>query len=746
MNRQTFNKWRNSYQTKSTLAIIVIATILVAVISVVQYWFAFKGIKTDVEKRANEELNVKSLEIHKIMERVQSAADNFVWVVEDNLDNPSEFEHIATNFMKHTPDIVGCGMGFNPQFNPADSLYELYLKKVDDNNFTFNEIGSESHFFLDKDWYVNPVLKNKGCWSEPYYDEAGAGMTLCTYSQPIHDKQGKIVGVLGVDLSLDWLGDVINATHAYESSYNIMISKTGKVMACPEDSMVIKTNININELTGEMKDTSVNSLNKNMMAGKRGQDTIINDDGEKNYVFYSPVEGDAGWSMAVVCSDSDVFGNLRKVGYSLFVVMLIGLSLLTYIMFRTVRGFKKLQAISDEKASIQKELKIASTLQMAMVPKQFPPFPNRDDVDVYGVLKPAKEVGGDLFDFYIRDEKLFFCIGDVSGKGVPAAIVMAMVKVLFRTVTARESKPDVILTIINNALSQDNESCMFVTCFIGVLDIHSGRMRYSNAGHNAPMLINHVPGWLPCDSNVPIGIMKDWVFTAQETHIDPDTVIFLYTDGLTEAEDVQTNQFGEQRMLEVMNNIQGKPEDIISKMTEEVNSFVGEANQSDDITMLAVLYTKRHKDVKMQKSITFTNEMENIEKLAVFVEETCEAVNFDMETTMQINLAIEEAVVNIINYAYPKNVKGIINVVAQANDNRLKFVISDKGRPFDPTARQEINTNLPIEDRQIGGLGIHLIRKIMDSINYERIDDENILTLRKYFNESTIINSLIPNS
>ena len=227
--------------------------------------------------------------------------------------------------------------------------------------------------------------------------------------------------------------------------------------------------------------------------------------------------------------------------------------------------------------------------------------------------------------------------------------------------------------------------------------------------------------------------MKDWVFTAQETHIDPDTVIFLYTDGLTEAEDIQTNQFGEQRLLEVMNHVKGKPEEIISKVSDNVNSFVGEANQSDDITMLAVLYTKRHKDVKMQKSITFTNEMENIEKVTMFVEETCESLNFDMETTMKLNLAIEEAVVNVINYAYPKNVKGIINLVAQANDNRLKFVISDKGRPFDPTARQEINTNLPIEDRQIGGLGIHLIRKIMDSINYERIEDENILTLRKNF-------------
>ena len=727
MKTQVFNKWRKSYQTKSTLAIILFATTLVALISIVQYWFAYKGIEKDVQSRAENELKTKSLEIRNIMNGVESASNNLAWMIEQNLDNPQEFDQLATQFLEHTPNIVGCGIGFVADFNPEDSIFELYLKKEG----KIKEIGNESHNFQDKDWYVNPLNSNKVYWSEPYFDEAGAGMTLCTYSQPIHDKQGRIVGVFGVDLSLNWLSDVINATHAYKSSYNVMISKTGQILACPEDSLIMK--MNIRERTEEMEDTSVNALNRNMMAGKSGQTTIINEKGDKDYVFYSPVEGEAGWSMAVVCADDEVFSNLRKVGYSLFVVMLLGLGLLTYIMFRTVRGFKKLQNISDEKAAMQNELKIASGIQMAMVPKDSKQCSDRDDVDVYGVLNPAKAVGGDLFDFYIRDEKLFFCIGDVSGKGVPAAIVMAMMKVLFRTVSAQESKPDNILMTINNTMSQDNDSCMFMTCFVGVLDLPSGRMRYSNAGHNSPVLVNNSVGMLPCDSNVPIGVMKDWTFTAQETLIDPETVVFLYTDGLTEAEDIQTNQFGEKKMLEVLKTVNRKPEDIIAKMSEEVTGFVGEADQSDDITMMAVHYTKYHKDVTMQRSLTITNDMDNIDKLTAFVEETCENVNFDMETTMQLNLAIEEAVVNIINYAYPKNIKGLINIMAQANDNRIKFVISDKGRPFDPTARQEINTNIPLEDRQIGGLGIHLIRKIMDSINYERIKDENILTLRKYF-------------
>ena len=166
-------------------------------------------------------------------------------------------------------------------------------------------------------------------------------------------------------------------------------------------------------------------------------------------------------------------------------------------------------------------------------------------------------------------------------------------------------------------------------------------------------------------------------------------------------------------------------------MSEEVHRFVGEAEQSDDLTMLAIQYTKLQRDVRYECNIVLSNNIEEVSRLNALVDEACEAVGFDMATMMSVKLAVEEAVVNVINYAYPKGTKGEVSIKAESNDVRLKFTIIDSGKPFDPTAQKEVDTSLSVEERGIGGLGIHLFRQIMDSINYERIDGQNILTLRK---------------
>ena len=220
--------------------------------------------------------------------------------------------------------------------------------------------------------------------------------------------------------------------------------------------------------------------------------------------------------------------------------------------------------------------------------------------------------------------------------------------------------------------------------------------------------------------------------------IAPQTTIFLYTDGLTEAENKQHELFGEDRLAAVAEACakaqEQKPQHLIERMTKAVQTYVGDAEQSDDLTMLAIQYTKSMRAEHMHRTITLPNDVQKVPELAQFVEEVCEEVGFDMATTMQLNLALEEAVVNVMNYAYPSGVTGNIDIDARANDVRLKFTISDSGSPFDPTAKEEVDTTLSAEERSIGGLGIHLIRQIMDSINYEYVDGKNVLTLRKRLN------------
>lgn len=262
---------------------------------------------------------------------------------------------------------------------------------------------------------------------------------------------------------------------------------------------------------------------------------------------------------------------------------------------------EELKNTTAQKASIESELKVAHNIQMSMLPKTFPPYPDREDIDIFGQLTPAKAVGGDLFDFYIRDEQLYFCIGDVSGKGVPASLFMAVTRSLFRNVSAHQSKPHLIMKALNDSLVESNEMNMFVTLFVGVLDLQTGLLRYCNAGHDAPLLIGlQRVGVLPCDSNLPIGVMADFDFSEQTILIDKYTTIFLFTDGLNEAENCHQEQFSDDRIMNVAQGLLGishhRPTQVVRHMTDAVHTFVGTAEQSDDLTMLAIQYKRETSD------------------------------------------------------------------------------------------------------------------------------------------------------
>ncbi len=258
---------------------------------------------------------------------------------------------------------------------------------------------------------------------------------------------------------------------------------------------------------------------------------------------------------------------------------------------------------------MERELKIAHAIQMSMLPKTYPAFPDRHDIDIFGSVTPAKAVGGDLYDFFIRNDQLFFCIGDVSGKGVPASLVMAVTRFLFRNIASYTYEPAQIAVAINESLSSNNETGMFVTLFLGVLDLRSGLLNYANAGHNPPLLLREGSvSELPCDANIPVGVLPGFSYTAQQVQFQADDTLFLYTDGLSEAEDIHQQQFGIERVIQVATNAalqtqgagmeappDGNPSgtvaDLVKAMSAAVSQFVGDAEQSDDLTMLAVNYT-----------------------------------------------------------------------------------------------------------------------------------------------------------
>jgi sigma-B regulation protein RsbU (phosphoserine phosphatase) len=259
------------------------------------------------------------------------------------------------------------------------------------------------------------------------------------------------------------------------------------------------------------------------------------------------------------------------------------------------------------------------------------------------------------------------------------------------------------------------------------------------------MLVGAGISELSCDSNIPVGFMPSWKYSLQEAQLSISTTIFLFTDGLTEAMDANYKQFQMERVNEVamraLANQQQEPRQLISQMTEAVRQFVGGAEQSDDLTMMAIQYIRQQSSVQMRKSIVLSNDTQEVPQLNAFVDEVCKNVGFDEMVTMQVKVAVEEAVVNVMKYAYPPGKHGDVRIEAAHNDQRLKFTIIDSGKFFDPTIHAEVDTTLPAKKRSLGGLGIHIIRQNMDSINYERIDNLNVLTLRKKIHKEKENNS-----
>ena len=437
-------------------------------------------------------------------------------------------------------------------------------------------------------------------------------------------------------------------------SFYFIIDHDGTYIAHPDSGYVIRKNYF--ELAKATNDTIDDYVGRQMVAGKEGIFKDKEDNGchfdffdlesSEVYMFYMPIEH-TNWSIAMAVARYSI--DALAIGFGFIFLILIGLALLVvrlvgkFVAKRVTRPLGQLAASADEvakgnfnaplpqlkhydeihllrdsfeemqhslthyidelkdttasKAAIENELKVAHDIQMSMLPKTFPPYPERDDIDIYGSLTPAKDVGGDLFDFYIRNEKLFFCVGDVSGKGVPASLVMAVTRSLFRNISAHVAEPDEIVRTLNNAMAEGNDTNMFVTLFVGVLDLATGLLEYCNAGHNYAMLIGNLVSTLPCDPNLPIGVMPDMTFTKQQLTIEPETTIFLYTDGLNEAEDPNHVLFGVQRIIRIAELMvkEGKndPTAIINEMIEGVHRFVDDAEQSDDMTILAIKYGKR---------------------------------------------------------------------------------------------------------------------------------------------------------
>ena len=381
--------------------------------------------------------------------------------------------------------------------------------------------------------------------------------------------------------------------------------------------------------------------------------------------------------------------------------------------------------------STSKELGLATNIQKHMLPSIFPAFPDRKEFDIFASMTPAKQVGGDFYDFFlIDDDHLGMVMADVSDKGVPAALFMMASKIMVQNYAMMGKSPSEVLTAVNNQICQNNQDEMFVTVWLGILDIKTGILTAANAGHEKPAIMNANGEFelLKDKHGFVVGWYKGIKYTDYQIKLEKGSKIFLYTDGVPEASN-GNEQFGRERMIETLNKYRDlAPDNIVKSVKKDIDEFVGLEDQFDDITMLCMEFKGYSNMINYQVPANVDLMDDMIEPIVSALKE----FGVDSKKVYQMNLALEEILVNISKYAYPDN-KGIIDISYEIDkeNKQLKVVIKDKGKEFNPLEKEDPDLDASVEDRQIGGLGIYIVKNMVDDIKYQRSNDENILEFTK---------------
>ena len=631
-------KFKNSLSGRLTSGVVIVSAIIFTLTCTVFIRMAANKVREEASKHAHSELSNTIHQIDAVLNAVEIAVENTAWLVPYRLSSPDFMYSITERLLQNNEFICGAAIAFEPHYYTSEGRYfSPYSYRDESGEIRSKQLGNESYDYHYMDWYQIPKLLNESYWSEPYYDDGGGEMMMTTYSKPLYDEYGHMYAIITADLSLEWLTELVGGIQAFERSYNLMVSRNASFIVHPDHNLIL--NETIYSSTYGDDDESLKRMQDDMVNCRAGQ--VLRDmKGGKYFVFYSPVETTC-WSVAIVCPRSELYLGVKKLRGFLIILGLFMLLLMMYLSYHGIRKVvapvedfsdvakkiahgefeaelpeirsqdelkdlhdsfeylqKSLVQYIDElkyttanKERIESELRIAQAIQMGMLPKSFPAFPERDDIALAAKIVPAKEVGGDLYDFFIENEKLYFMVGDVSGKGIPASLVMAVTCRLFRSVASYHDKPEDILTSLNDSLSDGNESNMFCTAFLGILDLKTCELAYCNAGHNAPLIIdkNGNVSAMEVIPNLPLGLFSGFPYQGQETKIDKGTKLYLFTDGVNEAENNEKEQFSDERLVSLLKaNADIAPKEIVEITFAEVERHADGANQSDDITVMCI--------------------------------------------------------------------------------------------------------------------------------------------------------------
>lgn len=761
------------------MAILGVAATLFVLMAVENYLTARRYLQREAMGRAEMALDNTILRINQVLGSVEGTVYNLSHTVLEHVDSPDDFYDLTHRVVADNDFIYGATIAFKPNYYKDKGLYFApYAYRQGDEILTI-QLGSKDYDYHYMDWYQIARLLDKPYWNEPYYDEGGGEQIMTSYSYPIYDSEGEFIAIFAANVSLEWFAEQVNSIKLYPNSYNIMVGRGSRFLVHQDKDLIL--NETMFSMSGVRDDEDLAWTTVSMIEGKSGVAELKREDGQKYYLFYAPIEA-TGWSVAIACMHSEIFEGIHTMGGNSMLLAIVGVLLLSLLCFVAIRQITKpltkfarsateiaegnfsaelptittkdemynlhnsfsfmqqslrkhideLKTNTATRERIESELRIARTIQMGMVPKHFPTSAEHADIDIYATLQPTREVGGDLYDFFVEQDKLYFIIGDVSGKGIPASLVMAVTCRMFRIVAPYLQTPAEIVARLNKELSENNDTMMFCTAFVGILNLKDGSLNYCNAGHNPPLVLSpgKAPRRLEIVSNLALGVWTEFDYVGQSCTLEPSETLLLYTDGVTEAESPNSGFYSEERLIKLLaDKATLTSEAIVETVMNDVVRYSSGGQQSDDITLLCCHRPEVPKR-ENTRAITLLNNQQEIARMADFLDqEVMEGLGLDAQKKLNIHLALEEAVSNVINYAYPTDEEHHLRVEVEMYADRLVFKVIDSGVPFDPTQQADTDVSSPLEERPIGGLGIFLIRNIMQSVSYERDGENNVLTM-----------------
>ena len=528
----------------SFCSVVSVAAFFVAV-SFLSIRSSKKMIVTQAEDAVRNLVKTTTGKIDRLMSDVETAVASQRWIIGEKLADPDYMYRITRELVENNEFICGSTVAFRSGYYPAKGhFFAPYSCRAADGSIKSFQLGTEENDYFVQSWYVDPTASGGPTWSEPYFDAGGGRVWMSTYSVPVRDASGALAAIFTADLSLEQLMDYVEKIRPYANSYVIM--KAGDKV-----------------LVGEAEERAKRD------GAYVGKVLDISDRAEN------------GWTVEIGCPIEEIMRGPQRIIARITVFSALGLCLILGLsVFYTMR----LQNSTALRERMAGELNTAKKIQMDMLPKDFP-------ANLFALLRPAREVGGDLYDFALHGDVVYFVVGDASGKGVPAALFAFMAGTVFRMCCALKLDPGEICGRINEALAHNNEMNMFVTLFVGALDLKTGELKFSSAGHNPPVVIrpDGEAEFLKAERRPPTGAISGTFYPLQSVRLARGSKILVYTDGITEAENAALAQYGESRLLSCASGYAGLGvREMAQGLLASVDRFVAGAEQSDDITVLAV--------------------------------------------------------------------------------------------------------------------------------------------------------------